>query len=123
MQTYKVLNSVDPAILEMYRDRLASSLSVPPKRPSSQASSTSASASTREAAPAESDHKILQIMELLEVLAADGASYATDVGQFISLVETPSPSGSPSLSGSAGRERRVQEAVVEKTLSYLDNGE
>jgi hypothetical protein len=125
LQTYKVLNSVDPAILEMYRDRLASSLSAPPKRPRSQASSISTSASTRETAPAESDHKILQILELFEVLATSGTRYATDVGQLLSLLETSSASqpGSPNLSGPVGRDERVQEAVVEKTLSYLDTGE
>jgi len=124
-QTYKVLNSVDPTILEMYRDRLTSSLSAPPKRPPSHASSRSGSASTKETAPTESNHNILRIMELLEVLATNGARYAAGVGQLLLLAETShaSPPGTPSVSGSAGQGHRVYEAVIEKTLSYLDSGE
>jgi hypothetical protein len=124
-QTYKVLNSVDPTILEMYRDRLTSSLSAPPRRPPSHASSRSDSASTKETAPTESNHKILRVMELLEVLATNGARYAAGVGRLLSLAETSyvSPPGTPSVSGSAGQGHRVYEVVIEKTLSYLDSGE
>lgn len=122
VQTYKVLSSVDPAILQEYRDRLISSLAAPPKLPRSPASS--ATASTKEMAPTESDQKILRIMEVLEVLATNGTRYASGVGQLLSLAETSytSPPGSPTHSGSKGWGQCIHEVVVEKTLSYLDTG-
>lgn len=72
------------------------------------------------------EKKILRVMELFEILAADGAAYAEELKRLLGVITKPSiasPVGSPRSGRSTGRSHMVLEGVVEQTLAYLDTGE
>lgn len=108
----------------MYRERLLTSLSSTP-RPSSQASLTSAASASGSVVEG-FEKKVLKVMELFEILAADGTAYAEELKRLLGVVAKPSiasPVGSPQSGRSTGRSHMVLEGVVEHTLAYLDTCE
>lgn len=130
-QTFKVLNKVDSNILKMYRDQLLAAISSPPpitrSRPRSRSSSVSAAAS---ASPLENPHddlqrKLLLVMEIFDVVSCRGDMYAEDLKRLLAITGSAppgSPVASPRSSLAVGKSATVLEAVVEKTLSFLDTG-